>query len=799
MKFSEAWLREFVNPDIGVDALAAKLAMAGLEVDSVEPVAGAFIGVVVGEVVGVAAHPDAEKLSVCTVSDGADEFQVVCGAPNVRVGMKSPFARVGARLPGDFEIKKAKLRGVESFGMLCSAAELEIGDDADGILDLDGTVVVGADLIEALALDDRSIDLELTPNRGDCLSLKGVAREVGVLTDLAIKVPDCEPVPATHGGVFPVRLDDAAGCPRYLGRVIRDVDVTRPTPLWMTEKLRRSGLRSIDAVVDVTNYVLLELGQPMHAFDLAVLDTEIVVRRAAAGEKLELLDGSQVALDERTLLITDAGGPVAMAGVMGGARSGISAATQDVFLECAFFAPLAVAGTARRYGMQTDASHRYERGVDTALQHVAIERATQLLLEVVGGEPGPVTEAVSDADLPAPRSVRLRAARLEHLVGMPFASTEVERVLTRLGLHLVGRDETEAGPVWTFGVPSHRFDIEIEEDLVEEVCRIIGYNEIPVAAPVTDLDLRRVPIEKTPKIRVQTLLADLGYQEAVTYSFIDPGLADLLDPGTVSVAITNPMSQDQSVMRTNLLPGLLKTLAGNIARQQERVRLFELGQCFEPGVTPTQAWKLGAVLWGSRLPENWSQAIETVDFFDAKGDVERILGLSGSSSGALERDLRFEATEDPVLHPGQAARILVGDRQIGRVGRIHPEIENTLDLKGAAYIFELDGGTVLGRVQPRYREVSRYPSVRRDLSLAVANHVTAADVEATVRATLGDSVVEFRLFDLYHGESIDSNEKSVAVGLTFQDPSRTLTDLEISGLVETAVTALEDALGVRRR
>jgi phenylalanyl-tRNA synthetase beta chain len=660
-------------------------------------------------------------------------------------------------------------------------------------MDLDGVITTGADLMEALALDDMSIDLELTPNRGDCLSVKGVAREVGVLTDLAIKVPDCKPIPATHDSVFPVRLDDAGGCPRYLGRVIRGVDVTRPTPLWMTEKLRRSGLRSIDAVVDVTNYVLLELGQPMHAFDPAVLDSEIVVRKAAAGEKLELLDGSQVQLDERTLLITDAAGPVAMAGVMGGARSGISAATQDVFLECAFFAPLAVAGTARRYGMQTDASHRYERGVDTALQHVAVERATQLLLDIVGGEPGPVTEAVSDADLPAPRSVRLRAARLEHLVGMPFAPVEVERVLTRLGLPVLNRDETEAGPVWTFGVPSHRFDIEIEEDLVEEVCRIIGYNEIPVATPVTDLGLRRVPIEETPKIRVQTLLADLGYQEAVTYSFIDPGLADLLDPGAANVAITNPMSQDQSVMRTNLLPGLLKTLAGNIARQQERVRLFELGQCFEPGVTPTQAWKLGAVLWGSRLPENWSQAIETVDFFDAKGDVERILGLS-----ALGR-VCFEAAEDPVLHPGQAARILVGDRQIGRVGRIHPEIENTLDLKGAAYIFELDGGTVLGRVQPRYREVSRYPSVRRDLSLAVANHVTAADVEATVRAALGDSLVEFRLFDLYHGESIDSNEKSVAVGLTFQDPSRTLTDLEISGLVETAVTALEDALGVRRR
>ena len=793
MKLSEAWLREFVDPDMDGDELAAKLAMAGLEVDGVEPVAGEFDGVVVGEVLSVAAHPDAEKLSVCTVSDGSAEFQVVCGAPNVRAGMKTPFARVGARLPGDLDIKKAKLRGVESEGMLCSAAELEIGDDADGIMDLDGGVAAGADLVEALALNDTTIELDLTPNRGDCLSVKGVAREVGVLSDLAINVPACEPVAATHDAVFPVRLADSAGCPRYLGRVIRGVDVTRRTPLWMTEKLRRCGLRSIDAVVDVTNYVMLELGQPMHAFDLAVLDTEIVVRRATAGEQLELLDGSHVRLDEGTLLITDASGPVAMAGVMGGARSGISTTTRDVFLECAFFTPLAVAGTARRYGVQTDASHRYERGVDTSLQHAAVERATQLLLDIVGGEPGAVVEAVSETDLPPRRLVQLRSARLEHLVGMAFAPDEVERVLTRLGLTLIESSERDDGVVWTFAVPSHRFDIEIEEDLVEEVCRIIGYNEIPVAAPVTDLNLRRVPLEKTPKARLQALLADLGYQEAVTYSFIDPGLADLLDPGGATVALSNPMSQDQSVMRTNLLPGLLKTLAANVARQQDRVRLFELGQCFGTGAAPTQDWKLGGVLWGARLPENWSQAPESVDFFDAKGDVERILSFAGLG------EVRFDVCDQRVFHPGQAARILVAGHPAGRLGRIHPEIEDALDLKGATYIFELDADVVLSRVQRRYREVSRYPSVRRDLSLAVANHVTAADVEATVRAALGNSLVEFRLFDLYHGESIDSNEKSVAVGLTFQDPSRTLNDLEISGLVEAAVTALEDALGVRRR
>lgn len=801
MKFSEAWLREWVDPGCSRDELVAQLTMAGLEVDGVAPAAAEFSGVVVGEVVDVQPHPDADKLRVCTVNDGTESVQVVCGAPNARAGMKSAFARVGAVLPGDFRIKRAKLRGVESRGMLCSGAELQINADDGGILDLAAELNVGDDLRDALRLHDVTIELDLTPNRGDCLSLKGIAREVGVLYDREVRYPEIVPVPAQSDATFPVQLVDGAGCPRYLGRVIEGVDVTRPTPAWMVERLERCGLRSIDPIVDITNYVMLELGQPMHAFDLDVLRGGIVVRGAAAGETLRLLDGQQVELDADTLLITDDGGPVAIAGVMGGERSGIQPGTRNVFLECAYFAPLAVAGTARRFGLHTDASQRYERGVDFALQFDAVERATGLLLEVVGGAPGPMVEAVAAEHLPTPAEVTVREQRLNALLGIDIDAAEVDTAFRRLGFELVRRDAGDAaagasgtaGVSWTIRAPSHRFDIALEADLVEEVCRIYGYNNIPSKSPTTALALREVPLDTAGVPALKAQMAAAGFQEVITYSFIDPALQDMLEPGSSPLTLANPMSQEQSVMRGSLLPGLVSALTHNIARQQQRVRLFEVGQVFRThdGVL-TQPNLLGGVLWGNRGAESWHEHTDGVDFFDAKGAVERLLQWSG---GAVQ----FEPASEVVLHPGQSAWLVAAGQRIGRVGRLHPEIESRLDLATPAFVFEIDAEFALAQRRRHYQGLSRQPLVRRDLSLLVARDVPATAIETLIRDLVGSVLVDFRLFDVYQGKGIDSNEKSLGVGLTFQHPSATLTDAEVSAITERVVARLASEFGARLR
>ena len=794
MKFSEAWVRDWVDPPVDGPALYEQLTMAGLEVEGFEPVAEWFSGVVVGEVVSVARHPDADKLSVCEVSDGSERFQVVCGAPNVRAGLKSAFARVGAVLPDDFRIKKAKLRGVESFGMLCSAAELGLGDDHDGILELADVLVPGADLRAALALEDVTVEVNLTPNRGDCLSVRGLAREVGVLNNLPVRHVEAPAVAPTLDDTFPVTLEAPHGCPRYLGRVVRGVDTTRPSPLWLKERLRRSGLRSIDPVVDVTNYVMLELGQPLHAFDLNRLAGGIVARMARAGETLMLLDGREVELDPETLLITDADGPVAIAGVMGGERSGMQADSRDVFLECAYFAPLAVAGTARRYGLHTDASQRYERGVDSGLQALAMERATALLLEIAGGAAGPVTEAVAPEHLPARPTVTLRERRLHQLLGVAIETAEVDEALNRLDFTLVDRTDSQVdGVCWTIEAPSHRFDIEREADLVEEVCRIYGYNRVPARRPATDLTLRDVPLARAPESALKRELASLGFQEAVTFSFVDPRLQDLLDPGVEALRLANPMSLEQSVMRSNLLPGLLSALRTNLSRQQDRVRLFEIGLCFVPGESLCQEQRVGGVICGGRTPASWAMPAEPVDFFDAKGVVERLLAFTG------EQDVAFRPLKDPVLHPGQAAEVLVAGEPVGRVGRLHPEVELQLDVTKPVYLFEMTGDSLLRQARRQYRGFSRYPSVRRDLALVVHRDVPAAEIEAIVRRTLGDVLVDFRLFDVYMGKGIDSAEKSLAVGLTLQDASATLTDDQIGRYTQDVVAALEQAVGARLR
>ena len=794
MKFSERWLREWVDPEVDTEALCEQLTNAGLEVDGVASAHPAFANVVVGDVLSRRDHPDADHLSVCVVGDGEGTFEVVCGAPNVRAGMKAPYARVGATLPG-LTVAAREVRGVVSRGMLCSASELGLGDDASGLLGLPEASVAGDDLATVLELDDRCIELDLTPNRGDCLSLRGIAREVGVLNDVPVRAPECVPVAVAIDDTFPVEIAAGESCPRYLGRVIRGVDPTRPVPLWLSERLRRSGLRSIDAVVDVTNYVLLELGQPMHAFDLDALQDRIVVRRARRGETLAMLDGRDLGLDEDTLLITDGRGPVGMAGVMGGAASAVGPQTRNIFLECAYFAPDAIHGAGRRYGLQTDASQRYERGVDYTLQAAAMERATALLIEVAGGEAGPVVVTESRSHLPAPGVVRLRRRRLDMLVGEVIPDGDVERIFERLEF-APRRGDGEQGTEWRVTVPPHRFDIALEEDLVEEICRVYGYNRIGRNDPAAALPLRKISRDAVRTDALANALVASGYREAITYSFVEPALVELLAPGTAPVRVANPMSQEQSVMRTSLLPGLAGALRTNLARQQSRVRLFEVGQCFAAGAgaapESSMALRVGGMACGSRFPESWAAPGEAMDFHDVKGDVERLLEVG-------DQPYRVERATDRALHPGQSAAVFLGDRQVGSFGRLHPEVESELDVETPVFVFEFDADALVAQRPRTHRTVPKFPRVRRDLAIVVDRGVTAASVESAVRDVLGDILCAFAVFDVYQGKGIDSYEKSIGLGLTLQHPSRTLADEDISRYIDMALRRLKTDFGARLR
>ncbi|MDU9025623.1 phenylalanine--tRNA ligase subunit beta [Pseudomonas corrugata] len=791
MKFSEQWLRGWVSPQVSRDELVARLSMAGLEVDSVTPAAGEFSGVVVGEVLSTEQHPDADKLRVCQVSNGGETFQVVCGAPNVRPGLKIPFAMIGAELPGDFKIKKAKLRGVESNGMLCSQAELQIGEGNDGLMELPADAPVGQDIREYLGLDDASIEVDLTPNRGDCLSLAGLAREVGALYDAPVARPTVAPVPAVHDEVRSVEVLAPAACPRYLGRVIRNVDLSKPTPLWMVERLRRADVRSIDAAVDITNYVMLELGQPLHAFDLAEINGGVRVRMAEEGEKLVLLDGQEVTLRSDTLVIADHSRALAIAGVMGGEHSGVSASTRDVLLESAFFDQIAVAGKARSYGLHTDASHRYERGVDWQLAREAMERATGLLLEITGGEAGPIIETVSEQHLPKIAPVTLRAQRISQMLGMDMDAAEVERLLSALGLNI----SADGAGQWRVEVPSHRFDISLEVDLIEELARLYGYNRLPVRYPQARLAPQAKAEARSELPELRRLLVARGYQEAITYSFIDPRQFELFSPGVEPLLLANPISNDMAAMRSSLWPGLVKSLQHNLNRQQDRVRLFESGLRFVGQLDGLkQEPMLAGVVCGSRLPEGWAQGHDVVDFFDVKADVEAVLGFAG----ALDA-FTFVPGKHPALHPGQTARIERDGREVGYVGAIHPELSKTLGLDRPVFVFELVLAEVALGKMPKFQELSRFPEVRRDLALLADRDVASSAVLDVIRENAGEWLTDLRLFDVYQGKGIDPHRKSLAVGLTWQHPSRTLNDDEVNTATQNILTSLENRLNATLR
>ncbi|WJV55737.1 phenylalanine--tRNA ligase subunit beta [Prodigiosinella aquatilis] len=786
MKFSELWLREWVNPAISSDALSEQITMAGLEVDGVEAVAGAFHGVVVGEVMECAQHPNADKLRVTKVNIGGERLlDIVCGAPNCRQGLKVAVATVGAVLPGDFKIKAAKLRGEPSEGMLCSFSELAITDDHTGIIELPLDAPVGSDIRDYLALNDHTIEISVTPNRADCLGILGVARDVAVLNALVLTEPEIVPVDVVIQDTFPISVEATQACPRYLGRVVKGINIKAITPLWMSEKLRRCGIRSIDPVVDVTNYVLLELGQPMHAFDLSRLEDGIVVRMAKDGEVLRLLDGSDATLNSDTLVIADHQKALAIGGIFGGEHSGVNEDTQDVLLECAYFNPLSITGRARRYGLHTDASHRYERGVDPALQHKAIERATRLLLDICGGNAGPVIDVTSEKDLPVRATIELRREKLDRLIGHHIADEKVSTILSHLGCQVT---KTNAG--WQAVAPSWRFDMEIEEDLVEEVARIYGYDNIPNVATLAPLTMTQHREADLSLKRVKTMLVDRGFQEAITYSFVDPKIQSLVHPGEEALILPSPISVEMSAMRLSLWSGLLEAIVYNQNRQQSRLRLFESGLRFVPDQSADlgirQDMMLAGVITGTRYDEHWDLARQAVDFYDLKGDLEAILALTGKQSA-----IEFRSEANPALHPGQSAAIYLGEEHIGFIGVIHPELERKLDLNGLTVVFEVRWDRLADRVVPDAKDISRFPSNRRDIAVVVSENVLAGDVLTECKKVGANQLVGVNLFDVYRGKGVAEGYKSLAISLILQDTSRTLAEEEIAATVAQCVAALK--------
>ena len=784
MKFNERWVREWVDPPIDTETLVARLTAAGLEVESVDPVAGTMKHVAVAKIVGVAPHPGAEKLRLCEVDDGSGETRrVVCAAPNVRPGMHSALARAGARLPDGSKVHEGRIRGELSQGMLCSERELGLGEDCDGIIELDAGAPPGADLAQWLGLDDVTIEIGVTPNRGDCLCIAGLAREIGVASRLATKRSgQAAPVAPEVGDAMPVALDAPERCPRYVGRVVRGIDPTARSPRWMKERLRRCGVRPLSAVVDVTNYVMLEIGQPMHAFDHARLNSGIRVRNGRAGETLTLLDDTVVELDADALVIADESRPVALAGIMGGLDSAVTSATRDVFLESAWFEPRTIALEARRRGMQTDASRRFERTVAWDGQRNAMERATALLVAVAGGEPGPVVEAVDDAHLPRAEPIALRRDRIGRVLGTTIPAQDVRDILVRLEMRV---EETATG--WNVIPPAHRPDVGIEIDLIEEVARIVGFENLHGTAPAARLEFAARPESRVDAERIRGRLVERGYHEAITYSYVDAALQARIEPALDGVELANPIASDMGVMRTTLWPGLIGAAIYNVHRQQSRVRLFEIGRVFvADGDDIREPSRIGAIAAGPAVPEQWALDARAVDFYDVKGDVEALFALSGQT-------VEFIGDTHPALHPGQTAAIVRGGERIGTVGSLHPLLASDLKLP-AAVLLELDLESVTEGVLPRFSALSKYPAVRRDLSLLLPAAVPSNEVRNCVLQAGVDDLENLALFDVYRGEGIDLGMKSISLALTFQSRSRTLGDTEVSAALGEILKSLSTKL-----
>ncbi|WP_028454152.1 phenylalanine--tRNA ligase subunit beta [Chitinilyticum litopenaei] len=776
MQFSEQWLRTWVNPALNSDELAHLLTMAGLEVEENEAAAPAFNDVFVAEVLSIAKHPDADRLNVCQVNVGeAEPLTIVCGAPNVAPGLKVPCARIGANLPGDFKIKRAKVRGVESFGMLCSGDELGIPDGVDGLLILPADAPVGTPLRDYLQLDDRLLTLKLTPNRTDCLSIKGIAREVAALVACEQTSVAVSEAAVSTDVTRAVVLGDAAACPRYAGRVIRGVNARAATPMWMKQRLERSGVRSISALVDVTNYVLLEQGQPMHAFDNAKLSGAITARMAQAGEKIVLLNDKELALDADMLVIADAQKPVALAGIMGGAQTAVDDDTTEIFLESAFFAPNVIAGKSRRIGFGSDSSYRFERGVDFTATRVALERATQLVLDICGGEAGPVVEQI--AELPARPAVSLRLARVARVLGVDLPRERIIAILESLGLGVA-----DQGEVLAVTPPSFRFDIEIEEDLIEEIARVYGYDNIPVAPSAARLAMLPQPGNLRGKPLLKNLLVARDYFEAINYAFVEERWENELAGNDKPVRLINPIASQWNVMRSSLIGGLVNALKANQNRRQDRVRLFELARVFQGTTADTQPEKLAALAWGGRHAEQWGAGKDAVDFFDIKADVEALLA---------PRTAEYRRASHPALHPGRSAEVWLDGRSIGVLGELHPRWVQSYELGSAPVLFELEADALLNVARIEAKPHAKFQPVRRDLALLVDESATVASLLAAFSGLKNPLVTGIEIFDVYRGKGLPEGKKSLAFKVLMQDTAKTLTDEEVEPVIASLIQIAE--------
>jgi phenylalanyl-tRNA synthetase beta chain len=787
MKISENWLREWVNPPVDVLQLADQLTLAGLEVEGIESIVTDFSGVIVARIESVTPHPDSDKLHVCQVDPGDGKLlNIVCGAGNARAGMTVALARTGAKLPGGKSITATEIRGIHSEGMLCSLQELGLAAEADGILELPADTRPGTDL-RKLFSSDHVLDISLTPNRGDCLSIAGVARELAVLNQCPLNIPTVTDINARHDRQRAVVLAIAEACPHYVGRIIENVDVSRPVPIWMSARLQACGIRSINAVVDVTNYVMLELGQPMHAFDDARLNGSIHVRYAKPGEKLTLLDRQVCGLSEQTLVIADDQKVLAMAGVMGGFDSAVTTETKTIFLESAYFNPLTVSSQARRYGLYTDSSHRFERGVDYTLQAKAIARASQLIVDICGGAAGPLIEETAVEFLPLRNLIDLRTDQIKRVLGIAVDAADAARVLQSLGMRVTG-DNTglKVTP------PAYRFDISIEVDLIEEIARILGYEAIPEQALQASSRFYKLLPEYTCLQKIRSLLAHRGYQEAITYSFVDRKLLQMITPHIDSIELANPIAADMSAMRTSVWPGLIQALLHNVNRQQLRVRLFESGLIYHKSTTGiSQIPVIGGVVYGNVYNKQWDIKDTPCDFFDMKGDVEEIL----RNAGINPENVEFRHSSHPALHPGQSAAIFFENQQIGVAGALHPAIQLKLDLAQPLYVFELHVRCISNQITTKYKKISKFPAIKRDISLVIDARITLDQVINCIKKADLETLTNLELFDVYQGEGIDLGKKSVAMGLTFQGSSSTLTDEDVEASMGDILSRLRRELG----
>ncbi len=790
MKISHRWLGEWVDSGLSAEAIAERFTLAGLEVDSIEAVAAPLDGVVVGQILSIEPHTDADRLRVCRVAGDSQERTIVCGAANARAGLKVPLATLGTRLPGGLKIKPAKLRGVGSEGMLCSEPELGLGEEAGGLMELPEDAPVGASLSEYLGLDDQIMEIDLTPNRADCLSVRGLARELAAIVEKPVTPPQIEAQPAVSARGMDIELLAPEDCPCYIGRVIEGVDAAAETPLWMVERLRRSGIRSLGPIVDITNYVLLELGQPMHAFDLDRISGGIRVRRAEPGERLTLLDGQDVALDTDMLLIADHSGPLAIGGVMGGEASAVQSDTRDILLESAWFNPATISGRARRLGLATESAHRFERGVDPDLQRLAAERATALIVEIAGGRPGPLVVAQNNQHLPGPVEVELRLERLNRVLGSQLSAEETGAILARLEMQVAQSDG-----VFIVTAPTARRDIEIEADLIEEVARIHGYDRLPSRHPGGEIKVKAGNEKRTAERSLRRQLAARGFQEVIAWSFVAQSELEAVAMGEGAQPLANPLSRDMAVLRTSLLPGMLRVAGRNLRRQLASFRLFESGHCFRQMPEGfDERDRLGLLMTGNRNAEHFGESPAPVDFYDLKGEIEHLLAFN-----ALDGRAEFVAVHQPWLHPGQAAELRINGVSAGWLGQLHPGLLDHFELNQPILVAELDIDAIDRRRLPEHRDTGRFPALRRDIALVVADRHPAAALLEVIRETAGAQLENCVVFDQYRGQGIEKGYRSLAIGLILRDVSRTLKDAEVDDLMETILSALYQQFGATLR